>query len=354
MEDHLETCANCEKEFKDGFEFCPHCGQKAKDDLTIGVLFYNTISNYFSFDARFFRSFIPLMLKPGFVARKFVEGKRLQYLHPAQYYLFVSVIFFFIFSIQTREQANKFDEALKKGFEGEFVQRDSIPDKVFDSTTAEKLTAPLKNPNFVKGMSDDDRKELDSIIQNANKEDMNKLSFDYDQREIDSLITAGANDNDIMMAMGMDEGDGYFARLFYGQLLKFQKKRGDGILAAFYDSIPLAMFFLLPIFALLLKLFYWRRGRFSHHLVFSFYYFSFLFVVFSLVFGLNIFLDIPDWIDWLVVLSTFLYLWLAVRRFYQQGYIVSLIKSGFLTFIYMIFIIPIAAVVMFATTFVFY
>ena len=57
------ACKNCEQEFEKGFEFCPYCGQKAKDDLTIGVLFYNTISNYFSFDARFLRSFIPLMFR---------------------------------------------------------------------------------------------------------------------------------------------------------------------------------------------------------------------------------------------------------------------------------------------------
>ena len=96
MEKNMVTCKNCEKEYNDSFEFCPHCGQKAKDELTLSVLFYNTISNYFSFDARFFRSFIPLMFRPGYIAKQFVIGKRLQYLHPAQYYLFVSVVFFFL------------------------------------------------------------------------------------------------------------------------------------------------------------------------------------------------------------------------------------------------------------------
>ena len=66
-------CQNCENEHKIEFKFCPHCGQQTKEDLTVGVLFYNTISNYFSFDARFLRSFIPLMFKPGFIAKKEVE-----------------------------------------------------------------------------------------------------------------------------------------------------------------------------------------------------------------------------------------------------------------------------------------
>ena len=45
MEKNMVTCKNCEKEFNDSFEFCPHCGQKSNDELTIGILFYNTISN---------------------------------------------------------------------------------------------------------------------------------------------------------------------------------------------------------------------------------------------------------------------------------------------------------------------
>ena len=97
MEKNMVTCKNCEKEYNDSFEFCPHCGQKSNDELTIGILFYNTISNYFSFDARFFKSYIPLMFKPGYLPNKFIEGKRLLYLHPAQMYLFISVVFFFLF-----------------------------------------------------------------------------------------------------------------------------------------------------------------------------------------------------------------------------------------------------------------
>jgi hypothetical protein len=48
-----ETYKNCEKDYQEGFEFCPHCGQNTKDELTLGLLFYNTISNYFLFDARY-------------------------------------------------------------------------------------------------------------------------------------------------------------------------------------------------------------------------------------------------------------------------------------------------------------
>tara|TARA_R110002033_G_scaffold104428_5_gene151932 strand:- start:379 stop:702 length:324 start_codon:yes stop_codon:yes gene_type:complete len=103
MKHDYTTCKNCEKDYDKEFQFCPHCGQKANDELTLGVLFYNTISNYFSFDARFFKSYIPLMFKPGYLPKRFIEGKRLLYLHPAQMYLFISVVFFFLFSFIARE-----------------------------------------------------------------------------------------------------------------------------------------------------------------------------------------------------------------------------------------------------------
>jgi len=133
-------CKNCDQEFDKTYEFCPYCGQKAKDVLTMGVLFYNTISNYFSFDARFLKSFLPLMFRPGYLPNKFVEGKRLLYSHPAQFYLFVSVIFFFLFSFQTREYNSQADKALKKGFEGEnIVETDSISQKTLDSVRTKSI-----------------------------------------------------------------------------------------------------------------------------------------------------------------------------------------------------------------------
>ncbi|WP_246126039.1 DUF3667 domain-containing protein [Bizionia myxarmorum] len=94
MANSKHLCKNCETTYNEAFAFCPHCGQKRNDALTLKVLFYNTISNYFSFDARFFKSFLPLLLKPGYLAEQFIVGKRLLFLHPAQMYLFIAIIFF--------------------------------------------------------------------------------------------------------------------------------------------------------------------------------------------------------------------------------------------------------------------
>ena len=358
MEEYQEQCLNCGTALKEEFEFCPRCGQKAKDDLTIGVLFYNTISNYFSIDARFFKSIIPLLLKPGYIAKEFVMGKRLQYLHPAQYYLFASVIFFFLFSFEARKYNQQVDKVLTGDTKTQQIisGADSIAMSTIDKVEIQKIRDSLQGKGVITGISDEDLESLDSVLNSAQKQDFDlaKVTFGFDKKQLDSLIAADASEADQLKAMGLKESDGFMKRQFYKQWLKIIKNSGVGILQVFIDSIPIALFFLLPIFALLLKVFYWRRGRFAHHLVFSFYYFSFLFIVLSILLLVNYILEIPDWIDFLILLSTYFYFWFAMRRFYEQGYSKTLIKSWIVGFVYLSFVVPLAFVIIVVSSFFMY
>ena len=358
-------CQNCESDLKEEFEFCPNCGQKVNEDLTIGVLFYNTISNYFSFDARFFKSFIPLMFRPGYLARKFLEGKRLLYLHPAQMYLFITVVFFFIFSFTVRNQAEIVNREIRESFNEKqgVVLKDSVAQRKIDSISdvvkrkkdsIERIEVKkaLDESKWITGMDD---KQIDSLVARDDFDKNKSMNFNFNGREMDSLLEIKASDEELYKSMGLEEDDGWFTKKMYAQALKFYKARdGGSILKAFYDTVPIALFFLLPIFALILKILYFRKGRYAHHLVFSFYYFSFLFTVFSIIFGANIFWDIPDGIDWLVALSTFVYLFIALKRFYGQGWFLSFFKCSVATFTFMLMVIPIAAVIIGLLSFMIY
>ncbi|MBT8323844.1 MAG: DUF3667 domain-containing protein [Winogradskyella sp.] len=355
METNPITCPNCDNEYKGEFAFCPHCGQKSNDELTIGVLFYNTISNYFSFDARFFKSFIPLVFKPGYLASKFLQGKRLMYLHPAQMYLFISVIFFFILSFDVRETTQKVDAQMKDEFTSKAA--DTVESKQgLDSLQIEKLMKPLKENKSKLGLKDEDLQLADSLIKAESTKPMNvNRSFSFNGNNVDSLITSGASDAMIYKEMGMSEDAGYFERKMYSQALKFYKEKGIGsIIQTFFDTIPIALFFLLPLFALILKIFYFNKGNYSHHLVFSFYFFSFLFTILSIVFGINRIWDIPDWIDWIIVFSTFIYFFLALKNFYRQHWFLSLFKSGIITFISLLMVLPFAVVLISIFAFMYY
>jgi len=357
-------CKNCERTFKDEYNFCPYCGQNDKEELTLGVLFYNTISNYFSVDARFFKSFIPLIAKPGYLASKFVEGRRLLYLHPAQMYLFITVIFFFLFSFIQRQQVQDINSEFEKTFKQEkktnyeLQTNDSLliaeqqKQQAEDSIVKAKLKKVLTENKKYTHFSDS---KIDSIVSKSNTNKQGIFNFDFNQSKMDSLIDSGASNESIYKFMGMKDDDGYFTKRIYSQALKFYKSReGGSILGAFYDTIPIAMFFLLPIFALILMLLYRKKGTYAYHLVFSFYFFAFLFTVFSIIIVVNFIVDIPDNIDWLIAVSTFIYFCLALSRFYNQGKFKSFIKGSMASFLFLSFVAPVTALILGIFAFLFY
>jgi hypothetical protein len=248
------------------------------------------------------------------------------------------VVFFFIFSFSIRKADNELSEALNKGFDKE-IKLDSLQIQK-DSLALRKAKEALMKSEVMAEVSEKDLQAIDSAI--ANTQEVANVSFNFKRQVLDSLIAADAPQSEQLKAMGMEEDADGFTRRFYLQMLKFYKQRGGGILKAFYDTIPIAMFFMLPLFALLLKIFYWKRATFAHHMVFSFYFFTFLFTSFSILILANNVVEIPWWIEFLVIMSFLVYLILALRNFYKSGWLGAIFKSGTISFVYMIFIVPIA------------
>lgn len=351
MEDSKRVCKNCETKNSLDAKFCKNCGQKTDHKLNINVLFYNTIGNYFSFDARFFKSIIPLLFKPGYIAKEFVNGRRLRYLHPGQMYLFVSVIFFFVFNFYVREQRQELDQTSKeiKEEKSKYAARIDSVIKIdsLDLKTDQKLKE-ITVTNHTR-----DTRAKDSV--SGKTSDSGIIQFNFEQKEIDSLMAIGASDKEIYKTMGMEDDAGYLTRRFYRQYLKLLKKMDIGqVFQTFVDSIPIALFILMPLFAFFMKLFYFKKGNYSHHLVFSFYYFCFLFTVFSFILGVNYLYDIPNAIDWIIAISTFFYFWRAIIKFYGSGWFVALVKSIVISWLYLFFVIPLAIVLMIVFAFFYF
>ncbi|WP_228853760.1 hypothetical protein [Aegicerativicinus sediminis] len=234
---------------------------------------------------------------------------------------------------------------------------DSAALKVLD--TIDVSLTELSKKTKIKGVDSLKLKELDSLIIRPKEEgflnNFNLMGFKIRGKEIDSLIELEVPDSLILKHIGLKKEDGMLKRKFASQMLKFYRNKDAGnILQTFYDTIPIAMFFLLPIFSLIVMVFYFNKGRFTHHLVFSFYYFSFLFTVFSLDLIANFIIDLPGWIDFLIAASTFVYLVLALRRFYEQGRFLSFFKGSLIAFFFLIFVVPLAAGFVITYAFLFY
>jgi hypothetical protein len=140
-----------------------------------------------------------------------------------------------------------------------------------------------------------------------------------DNRWLDSLIrTRGGEPS-------------FLKRLTYRQSAKLTLG-GDGLGHALIKNISVGMFLLMPLFALLLKVFYRRqRPLYVQHLIFSINLHSFFFLFFSFLMLLAMVL--PE--DWKIppgipVLATWAYWVLALSRFSGQSIKRSLWKGSLL------------------------
>jgi hypothetical protein len=100
--------------------------------------------------------------------------------------------------------------------------------------------------------------------------------------------------------------------------------------------VSLMMFIMIPIWAMLLRLFYIRRKwQFMEHLIFSFHIHSFIFFVWGLVMAFSSVghLVVRMW-TMLAILTVYIYL--AFYKVYEQGFIKTFFKMFLSFFVYII------------------
>ena len=95
--DRPDHCLNCAAELKG--PYCSQCGQKSiPRRQTLKELVYNFLSSFSGYESKFFVTTKYLLLRPGFLANEYNEGKRERYFHPARMYVFISFVYFFLLS----------------------------------------------------------------------------------------------------------------------------------------------------------------------------------------------------------------------------------------------------------------
>lgn len=63
------------------------------------------MSDYFTFDSKIFKSYFPLIFKPGFLTIEYLQGKRTKYIPPLRMYIFVSIVLFIIWQLGVVEKS---------------------------------------------------------------------------------------------------------------------------------------------------------------------------------------------------------------------------------------------------------
>jgi hypothetical protein len=140
--------------------------------------------------------------------------------------------------------------------------------------------------------------------------------------------------------------DGAIEQYFTRKFIKLKQESGDDektlwkrIAETFIENIPKMIFFLLPLFALLLKLLYIRRDfYYSEHLIFSVFFYDFLYLIGTI----GLICSQISWLEWmqpiLFLLGSF-YLYKSMRRVYHQRRAKTILKFSLLLSMFLVCII---------------
>jgi len=134
--------------------------------------------------------------------------------------------------------------------------------------------------------------------------------------------------------------DNWFERMFTYKGIELNKKYHNNarlaitnLLGKLQHSIPQMLFVLLPLFALFLKFLYFRHKNFYYtdHAIFTIHVYNFAFILMLLIFGISKVSSMSGavWMQYInlaLVFLIFFYLYKAMRNFYTQGRIKTVLK----------------------------
>ncbi len=290
-----KRCLNCNRTLDEIYNFCPHCGQENNDqNVSFGTFIQEFFTNYFAFDTKIGRSVVPFFFKPGYLANCFNQGKRASYIHPLRLYLVVSLFFFFIASLLVRKS----------------MEDVSLNDIVNSEETTPSDTAVVNN-----------FQQFLALMRNES------LS---DPQVIDSLAR---------MDMITIDSSGVSERILHQS--RRVLVRNDVFVAYILQNLPVMMFMLLPLFALLLKIFYFRRNfLYVQHLVHALHLHAFAFMLYGLLLAALVLFNLPDtvfmWLNTLAFFGLIIYIFISFWRVYRQGWLKTFVKLFLLASIYLI------------------
>ena len=297
---HLDRCLNCGRPTGETDNFCPNCGQENEDEtVPLTPLVADALSEIVSWDSKLARTLLPLLFRPGFLTNEFLAGRRVRYLSPLKMYLVISAIFFLV--LPTSHIAQRMHLA-----------------SVSLQPTLTKSADTGPKPSIVAG----------PVSIHVSDDKPGPTDFPEVQQGFERLpVTVAAYDARQRVS---PHRDGFWKSLMLRQIIKARHDKqtfAQSVFEGLIEALPKMMFALLPVFALLLKITYWRRRRlYIEHLIFALHSHAFAFTLLTLaVLASTHWPGHGDatWGAFFLLLSGYLYA--AMRRVYKQGWW----KTGF-------------------------
>jgi hypothetical protein len=342
-----KTCLNCGATVEE--RYCTRCGQENLEPKeSIGHIVGHFFADITHFDSKLFITLKDLILRPGFLTREYVAGRRMSYLNPIRMYVFISAVFFLaLFTGKKEQQPEKGDDQQAAyGYRQHLADslRAATPDssrKTFNREIAALLdTAKEKKP----------KDESLSLKMGTGDVIIDMTEYKYNSvREFDSVqrtLPDSAKDKGLM-------------HWILRHNIRQKEKRGTAKIHLEIDishDIPKLMFILLPLFALYVGWFYSRKKYYYvNHAIFSVHFHSFFFLL-LLFFTLLSKLIPGEWTEIIFALVSlilaFIYLIAALHGMYGQSFWYSLFKGMGIAFLYLI-TLSVASTLLMIGTYVF-
>ena len=373
------VCANCGAELLG--EYCYRCGQPVKGMIRpLSTMMHDIADTIFNIDSRIFRTLWPLLTRPGYLSNEYFSGRRVRFVTPFRLYFFLSIAAFFAMQLWIGDMTiNGIDldeeshtsvmSALTK--EEVIARRDTALAALEVAKNAMKSSSKIdkvqKKEDQLRSKADARIKYLDAVADAKAKGTTpppEPTSDDDDHFQFDSDWDAKKNPVHIDWLPGFvnDRLNTAMVRM-KENASKFSsdpKRMVVGILSV----LPQVLFVVMPLFALLLKIFFvFKRRLYMEHLIIALHSHAFIFFALLLI---TLMLALKAWaqtsaewltapLGWLVFILGWwipIYLFLMQKKVYKQGWIMTTLKYGVIGICYTIIIafgVGIAAIVSLAT-----
>jgi len=340
-------CKNCYHPLVERSLYCHACGQKVVPlRVRLTQMIREILETVINFDSRLLRTLLDLFL-PGRLTQAYFQGQRQRYLPPVRIFLLMAVAHFAVLGYVLKD---RLDEGIRKlenqnterayfsVFLDEFaLHRDTLQTTVPAASTGALALLDTLEVRMHRGRTD----SIELVQLQSGPNGFQLLSIAVSLADIQKMET------DALLRHYRIHG--FFERLVFRQSLKLAFE-GSNVVGVILGNLIWMVILMMPALALILKLLYIRSDRyFVEHLVFSYHYHAFAFVIFSLLFllstGNGIALS-PEagglqvggagdayWL-WTFV-AVLIYQLLSMRRLYCQPWKKTLLKSLLLNFSYL-------------------
>jgi Protein of unknown function (DUF3667) len=386
------ACENCKTELLG--ETCYHCGQPVKGLVrqfsSIMGDFLDTVLNI---DTRVFRTLGPLIYKPGFLTYEYFSGRRIRYVSPVRLFFFLAVIAFLFAQwsmpdditndkgdvVQINSDKNDAITQAKTVAEVEALRKEAMAElaeasketegvpmmgialekaaaKINESADARikaLIAAAPAASNAEKIAAAENQDDFEINFGAAKPEQANSSKSQDKDKEPGGVSFNGERwdpvKNPIKFDLLPDAANAWLNSLAQKaeNNTKVINDNPAVILKAVLGILPMTLFLMLPIFALLLKvMFFFKRRLYMEHLIVALHSHAFLMLamIITIIFG-----DIAGWASnysWLSgaanIIATLLLVWIPIylfimqKRVYRQGWIMTSLKYFLIGNIYFI------------------